>query len=174
MKRSQQTELSGDLCFSCERFIGPADVCPYCGMDSVKSPVLKKLRYTALVLALIGVAYLYLMAAWTKPGITKIGDVTPTMNFARMTIQGHVKRTAYVGHQHGVTNYVSFVVQDGTGELQVRAYRDVARAVAAQGLPEQGEGVTVDGVLKVSAQGVLRLFLQKAELLHTEGLLDHD
>jgi len=70
---------------------------------------------------------------------------------------------------------MSFIVMDGTGDIQVRAYRDVARDLVTHGSPIKGEHVIVDGVLKVSAKGKIRLFLQGAQQVRRqEDQADND
>lgn len=152
---------AGHICPSCERFIGPADICPYCNTDSAKKPVLRILRYAALLLGVVGLAFLYLMVTHRDLPVIKVGEITPMMNFAYVRVAGTVERDAYVVRKKGKVDYLSFSVDDGSGQLRVVAYRDVARALAEKGLvPERGTSVDVAGSLNVSAHGRIKLFLQ--------------
>lgn len=153
-------------CPSCERFIGPADSCPYCYTDSAKPPISRVLRYGALLLGVAGLACLYLMAAYGDIPLIRMGDLTPMMNFAYVRISGNVEKNANVGKKNGKVNYVSFIVNDGSGEIQVAAYGDVARRMVARDMaPNRGASVEVEGSLNVAADGKARLRLQDAARL---------
>ena len=151
----------GDICPSCDRFIGTKDVCPYCDADSAKSPLLKHLRYAALILALLGLGLLYLMSIRREIPLTRIEEITPMMNFAYVRIAGKVPRPPYIAKKKGEVDYLSFLVDDGTGELRVAVYREAARVlVAEQRVPTRGAMVDVAGSLSVPADGRRKLTLQ--------------
>jgi hypothetical protein len=155
-----------ELCPSCERFIGPADECPYCNADSARAPALRVLRYAALALAVPGLFFLYLMARGTDVPLVRIGDVNPLMNFAYVRVAGAVERDAYVGKDGDTVDYVSFLVSDGTGKLRVAAYDDVARGLARESrLPRAGDRVESAGSLSVAADGRTRLRLRSPDAL---------
>jgi hypothetical protein len=154
------------LCPACERFIGPADVCPYCQAESAKSNVLRILRAGSLILGLLGLGLLFLMAANREMPVTKLDRITPLMNFAYVRIRGRVSGNAYVSRTKGVPDYLSFSVHDGSGQLRVRAYREVARELAEQDrIPRRGARVDVAGSLSVPADGRTNLRLQAAKHL---------
>jgi len=151
----------GDICPSCDRFIGTRTVCPYCDADSAKTPLMRYLRTAALCLAVVGLGLLYLMSTRREIPLTPIADITPTMNFAYIRIAGTVARAPYVSGKQGALDYLSFAVDDGTGELRVAAYREAARALEAQGrVPRRGASVDVAGSLRVPADGRRKLTLQ--------------
>lgn len=159
----------GASCFTCERFIGAADTCPYCGEGSAKSPMLRILRFIALGLAVVGLGLLYLASGIDGFPVTKIGLITPAMNFAQIRVVGNVRRDAYVAREAGEVDYLSFYLDDGSGEIQVRAYRTVARALVENGaVPNKGERVGVIGNLRVPAGKKPRLTLQSEQQLHIE------
>ncbi len=148
------------LCFACERFIGPVEVCPYCGADAGHRPVLRRLRYAALALAGIGLIALHLGARRREAPTIPIGTVTPLMNFARVRIAGEVRRDAYVAPREGTPEYLSFEVADASGVMRVQAWRDTAAAlVSADRTPKQGERVEAEGRLRVTAGREPRLAL---------------
>ena len=151
----------GAACPSCDRFIGPADRCPYCGAEAPKQTPLRVLRVAALVLALAGLAFLYLAAYRRDLPLVRIGDVTPLMNFAYVRLQGTVAKRPYVARD---ASKVAFVVDDGTGRLRVEAYDDVARALVEDGrVPAVGGQVDVPGSLSVSADGRRKLYIRAAD-----------
>jgi len=154
----------GELCPSCERFIGPADVCPYCGADSAKSPLLRMLRWYAVILAVAGLVFLFLMAVPREATVVSIGDITPFMNFGRVAVSGKVTREPYVSNREGKVDYVSFLIDDGSGQMRVAAEDAVAESfVAGRRLPAKGAQIQATGILSVSAEGLVRLRLMTAE-----------
>jgi hypothetical protein len=159
--------LSGK-CPSCERFIGPADACPYCGTDSAKSPLLRGLRWAALLLAVLGVLFLYLMSVRRELPRVRIGDLAPAMNFARVRVAGTVERDPYVARVGGRADYLSFMLTDGSGSLRVAAYRDKAREIVDGGrVPARGSAVEVSGYVQVRSDGSYRLTIEEAHHLRT-------
>lgn len=156
-RRTNVTQSSA-VCPSCERFIGPADVCPYCEAEADKPAIVRRLRVAALLLAVVGLTFLYLMARNADTPVVRIGDVTPMMNFAGVRIAGTIKNNVYIKRQGEEIDYLSFYVDDGTGELQVQVSRETARELAAGNrLPEKGDRVDVAGTLNVSGEGKIRL-----------------
>lgn len=164
--------VRGDHCPSCERFIGPADSCPYCGEDSARSPALRRLRTAALLLAFLGLACLYLMATHRELPVVDIQQITPMMNFAYVRVVGRVVREPRVITRDGRVDYCSFMIDDGTGTLRVQAYRRAAERLAGENrLPREGALVDVAGSLSVAAEDAPKLRLQVVEQLRvlTEG-----
>ncbi|MFO7870548.1 MAG: hypothetical protein R6V03_03850 [Kiritimatiellia bacterium] len=161
MKNGRQR---GEICPGCERFIGPADKCPYCGADSAKPGFLRLLRRLSLAAAAAGVLFLYLMAVNRELPLIKVSDITPTMNFAYVRVRGKVIRKPYVGRDEpgSSPSYVSFSLNDGTGVLRAVAYRQAASKLHEAGLiPAEGERVEVSGSLSVSAEaGRTKLYLR--------------
>ena len=146
------------MCPSCERFIGPADVCPYCDADSAKPLMIRRLRYAALALALIGLAFLYLAARRRETPLIRIGDITPMMSFAGVRVAGTVGNAAYVKRTGNAVEYLAFHINDGTGDLQVGASGDMARRLVEENrVPGKGDGVELTGTLSVSGDGKIRL-----------------
>lgn len=156
----------GDICPSCERFIGPALTCPYCEMDSAGSATLRSLRLGAMVLAVVGLGFLYLMATRTEIPIIRVDSLTPMMNFAQIRIVGEVERDAYIARENGEVDYLSFSVNDGSGRLRVAAYDDVARAIVEKGIaPKKGMRVDVAGSVSIPAGRKQKLRMQTVEQL---------
>ena len=170
MDKAADKEPDGATCFTCERFIGAADVCPYCGEPSVRSPVIRRLRWWAVCLALLGLVILYRLPASGEVPVRKIGRITSLMNFGRVRVAGEVQRKAYIGRDDGQVDYLSFIVADGSGELQVRAYGDVARKLSeAARVPQRGDRVTVTGRLRVTAGKPPRLVLEAVAHMQVES-----
>lgn len=164
MQTPRVDTIKPGTCFSCERYIGPADVCPYCGADAARAPALRALRYAALVLTVAGLAWLSVSARHRDLPVVAIARITATMNFARVRIVGDVQRDAYVSPRRGEPDYLSFVVADESGELRVQAWREVAAALAAADrVPRQGDRVAVEGRVRISARGDPQLALDSEQ-----------
>jgi hypothetical protein len=156
----QTPAQAGAVCPSCERFIGPADVCPYCAADSARPPALRRLQYAAILLGVAGLAFLYLASARRELPAIRVADITPLMNFAYVRVCGRIERDAYLAQSRGKAEYVSFVLNDGSGPLRIAAYGRVAQdLVEGDRVPARGAVVEVAGTLNVSAEGrpVLRV-----------------
>jgi hypothetical protein len=155
---------AASLCPACRRFIGPALRCPYCDQAAPSRLPARLLYWAAACLALGGLAALYLTARLQTPHAVTIGALTPAMNYARISIEGTVPRTARVARSARpdgpAATYLAFPVDDGTGELTVVAYRQAARAIDDLGAtPRRGERVRVTGTLNVADGDTLRLVL---------------
>ena len=151
-------------CPGCERFIGPADVCPYCGADAAPRPGFRFLRYASLLLAVLGLAFLYLSTTRRDIPLVRIADITPLMNYASVRVAGALVEKPYVKREDGVVGYIAFTIDDGSGRLRVTADGRVARTLAGRRtLPGAGSQVGAAGSLSVPAEGMARLRLQAAD-----------
>jgi len=163
---SSENGTAAGNCPSCRRFIGPVAVCPYCGGEAEENRLLKTLRYAALFLGTVGLVLLYLMVMDRGESCVRIGSITPMMNFARVRVEGNITGRPYITPRDGHATYVSFVMNDGSGDLRVKAYRDIARALCDQGLvPQDGAVVSVDGQIRVAAGKMPSLVLNSAKHL---------
>ncbi len=159
-------EPTAAVCPSCNRYIGPADRCPYCHSDAPKPLMLRILRIGSVVLAVAGLLFLYLAVTHRELPVQKIGEITPLMNYAYVRIVGAVARDCYVGDDDGVVSYVSFVVKDDTGSIRVKAQGDVAFKLSETGrLPKRGMRVDVAGGLNVAPGKSPEMRLQAARQL---------
>ena len=151
------------FCPSCERFLGPAAVCPYCDADAAVTPAVRHLKYAAVLLGIVGLGLLYLAASRKPMSAVRVADITPTMNFAYVRIAGAVVRDAYVSKDDGETDYLSFLVDDGSGRIRIAAYGSVARAlVGGDRVPQRGDQASAAGTLSVDADGTARLRVQSS------------
>jgi len=144
---SSSTVSPSAHCPSCGRFVGPQQVCPYCGASVSQRLSLRFFRYGAVILALVGLALLWVAARSTEIPVTQIQDIGSTMNWAYVRLQGTVTRPPSYDAQ---SEYLKFWLYDGSGEIMVAAYRNESRALIELGLvPAMGDRVTVEGTLKV-------------------------
>lgn len=157
-------------CPSCERYIGPADACPYCDADSARAPSLRWFRRGAVVFAAVGVGALLFTARYREVPRVDPGGLKPTMQYARVRMTGTVERNAFVGEKNGQVDYLAFTLADGTQSVRVVAYSDVAVALAgARQVPRSGERVRVEGSLVTGRDGRMRLRLDAADGVEIEN-----
>ena len=161
----EESPISEGVCDSCLRYVGPAGTCPYCGATAPVRSGLRILRIISILLATAGLGALLFMAARREVPRLAVQDIAPTMNFAYVRVVGVVTQTPSTGWRKDRPAYVSFVVDDGTGRINVLAYGRTAQAVTAQNrLPKKGDRVEVCGSLNVAAADT-RLHIQAPEHL---------
>ena len=158
------------LCPSCDRFIGPASACPYCGTPGYRRELLRTLRGAALALALAGLAGLLAWARGTDTPLVTVREIGPTYHFARVRLAGTITATPRSGKTRYGTDYVAFTLDDGTGRIRVVAYDTPARElIEDRAIPAAGAHVTVAGSLDVSHAEPPQLRIQSAGQLRAEG-----
>jgi hypothetical protein len=161
---------SAAYCPSCERFIGPAETCPYCDADSSQPRGMRWLRWGAVGFGVAGVALLVLTSRFRETSRVELGGVKPTMQFARVRMEGTVERNAFVGEKNGQVDYLSFTLADGTQTVRVAAYDEVAVAlVRARQVPKAGERVKAEGSIVTGRDGRMRLRLDDARGIAIEA-----
>ena len=152
----------GALCPSCERFIGPVDVCPFCEADSARRPLLRRLCRAVPAAAIALLAILYGVAVRRDPHAVAIRGIRPTMNFAVVKLSGVVAAAPRVRESRGQTSLM-FRLDDGTGRILV-----VLDPAAAQQLVRQnrvirrGDRLVAEGVLRCQASGAPLLRVSSA------------
>ncbi len=148
----QQEQPEEILCPHCGRFVGPMERCPHCGAKLPKRLSVRFFRWAALFLAVVGVGLLWLMATRGDVPVIEIGNIQRTMNFAFVKVEGRVMGDARIYEEAGRVSGLRFTVDDGTGELDIQAYRAKARElIEADKIPQAGDRVEVAGSLSVSA-----------------------
>lgn len=146
------------LCPDCGRYAGPVSRCPYCDCVMEITTTMRKMRILAFTLVIAGLAFLYLMAVNRDIELVAIKDITPMMNYAPVRIAGKIVRQPFVSKNEGKIDYISFLVDDGSGSLRVSAQGDVAIAISAPDkIPHKGDFVEVSGRLSVKGDGSRRL-----------------
>ncbi|MBA3045350.1 MAG: OB-fold nucleic acid binding domain-containing protein [Candidatus Thermoplasmatota archaeon] len=135
-------------CNACGRYIGPIYVCPFCGSKVKRSSRITYTRNLALILAIAG---LLVFHAWSigygNPDVN-LEDLNETSNYAYVTIKGVVTRApVYYPGEDGAPGTLYFTVDDGTGEISVRAYPIpvVQEMIETGKIPGFGDRVVVTG-----------------------------
>lgn len=159
-------------CPGCGRFVGALPQCPHCGAKIHARMSVRVFRYASLLLGIVGLFLLYLMATNKEIPTVEISSIQPTMNFAYVRIEGEVVSDTRVYRDGDRITGLAFTVDDGTGEIGVKAYRGEAVDLVEQNkLPRRGDHVSVAGSLSVAAERDVVLRLQVTEHLDIEKQL---
>lgn len=165
----------GTVCPSCRRFVGAYDRCPYCGTGITKRIPLRTIRITALVIAVAGMVCLHIMAMYRDIPAKPIGDITPAMNFGYVSVKGQVNQPLRFYRDGDTISGVGFGIEDATGQLRVRAYRNVAEKLYEDNLVlRRGDIIKVAGTLRVVEGDNISMLLQvpaHLEVLETSDAL---
>ncbi len=153
------------ICHNCGRFVGPLNKCPNCGARIEKRMSVRFFRMGAILVGLVGLGLLWMMAARSEVPIIEIGGIERTMNFAFVRIAGTVMGEPRITREAGRVASVSITVDDGTGEIAIRAYRAKAQELIEKDrLPRSGDKVIVGGSLQVSADD-MAMWLADTDLI---------
>ena len=107
-------------------------------------------KYGSLVLAVVGVAILLLVARRSQVPVVQIGNLSGTMNWAYVRVEGTVTRQPAYDAGEGT---LRLWVGDGSGELMVMAYRSEADWLVNEGLvPVMGDAVALEGTLRIKEE----------------------
>jgi len=144
------------ICFNCGRYIGAKNVCPYCGEEQPKPIGIEFLKWVSLLVAIGGVIFLFISAKTSSAPFFKVENLKPTMNFAKISMKGIVESSPYYNEEKG--GYLSFWLNDGTGSIKVRAFRDLAKEIIHKNLyPSIGDSVYVTGTLYAREDFILTI-----------------
>jgi hypothetical protein len=170
MRHPTHQHSPASLCPGCERYIGAADVCPYCDADSSRAPIFRHLRTAAWVLAVAGLTGLWAAASRRDVPDLRVADITPMMNFATVRMTGEVTAKPRVRRKGDNVLSASFYLRDGSESVRVAAYDRVAQElVAREGIPDKGATATVVGRLDVRAGRRPVLRVQAADHVTVAG-----
>ncbi|MBC8445853.1 MAG: hypothetical protein H8D74_01500, partial [Chloroflexi bacterium] len=134
-------------CPSCGRYTGPYEACPYCGAHLTRRITVRIVKIAAIALATVGLAALWFAATRAEVPLIHIGQAGATMNMAYVRLEGHCTRAPSYDPE---SEYLSFWIEDDTGEIRVSAYRAETRQIIEQGrVPALGDLVEVAGTLRV-------------------------
>jgi DNA/RNA endonuclease YhcR with UshA esterase domain len=127
--------------------VGPHEACPYCSAHLTGRTPIRAVKITAILLATVGLALLWIAATRAEVPQITIGQAGATMNMAYVRLEGHCTRAPSYDPE---SDYLSFWIEDDTGEIRVSAYRAETREIIAQGrVPALGDLVEVAGTLRV-------------------------
>ena len=166
------------LCPSCGQDVGqhdagPSEACPHCGAQesdgresgaqmTQRLPI-RALKIVAVVIAIVGLAGLWLVATRSEVPLVPIGQVGATMNMAYVRVAGRCTSTPTYDPEGG---YLSFWVEDETGEILVSAYRGETEQIMDQGrMPALGDLIEVAGTLRIRDEDFASLTINVPEAL---------
>ncbi|MBP1911373.1 hypothetical protein [Thermococcus stetteri] len=138
----------------------------YHGLKEQKKLDVSKLKYLSILLSVIGVAVLLVAAQGAQAPLMKVSDVTGNylMNYAVVRLSGVVASVPHVSLSGGKIT-LTFTIDDGTGQMDVRVYSPLADEMIKKGvIPFPGDNITAEVQLRV------RETYTYAMLQHLEGL----
>ena len=139
-------------CPDCDRYVGPYEACPYCGAPMAGRLSIRAVKAAAVLLATLGLASLWFVARRTEVPVISIHQACAATNLAYVRIEGRCSRGP--SYDPG-TEYLSFWVADGSGEMRVASYRGETRVLLDQNrVPALGDEVSVAGPLRVKGDHV--------------------
>ena len=156
-------------CPSCGREVGSSVTCPYCGANLKRRATIAVFGVLALVLAVGGLALLYVASVNTPIQSVRVSEIEAAANYAYVRIDGRVRRSP---NFNADTQSLTFVVDDGSGEILVAAFDPQARALIEAGqVPAVGDRVSVAGTVRVR-EGTPSLTLLSPEALSLSRATD--
>jgi len=154
--RDVVSSMSGGVtdCPSCKRYIGPLEVCWYCRHRVKKRPIVRLIKYGSVVGAVLGLVILQQIGASLGTPHVDISQLVKTCNFASIEISGRISQPvsfypAEAGAER-LSGTVTFIVDDGTGVIDIKAYESVTRELIEDNkIPSLGDKVTLTGTLHI-------------------------
>jgi len=150
-------------CPDCGRPLGDLTVCPRCGTDLTKRTSHKFLALICVV-SLVGGMIFYLNAVLVGAYTVDIEDIDEGLNYGYVWIEGTVSN----GPQYRIYPSVrlSFDVNDGTGEIEIRAFSSEAEWLVEENkVPRVGDHVKLFGTVRIDEQWGDKIYLEKPEEL---------
>jgi DNA/RNA endonuclease YhcR with UshA esterase domain len=152
-------------CPSCGRYVGPHgnEACPHCGARLTERIAIRTVKIVAILLASVGLALLWFAARRAEVSLIRIEQAGATMNMASVRVAGTCSRTPTYDPKSG---YLSFWIDDGTGEMRVSAYRAESKQIIAENrVPALGDRIEVAGTLRIR-EDLPALTINLPEQLH--------
>ena len=134
-------------CPSCGRYVGPYDACPYCGARLSGRVRIRAVKIVAILCATVGLAVLWFLATRSRVPLVQVEKIGATMNMAYVRLAGRCIGTPSYDPDSG---YLSFWIDDGSGEIRVASYRaETDRIIELGRIPALGDQVDVAGTVRV-------------------------
>lgn len=155
-------------CPACGRFIGPLDTCPFCDCPAERQASLRWLRALAVAVALGGLTLLGLAAAAREPDSVAIAAISPSMQFARIRVDGIIAAPPRSGRSRNGNAWFSLTLQDQGARLRVAAFGDAADQLASRAAANAfatGTWMRAEGSLSFRAEQTPSLLLRQADQL---------
>ena len=163
-------------CPSCGQFMGPFKVCPYCRTKVKNRLDIRTFKAISLVVAVVGIAALLVWANMKDHDKWKVEDLTKRQNYAYLEFNGIVVDDpkyfiTFSDEGKALPGSLSFLIDDGTGLLEVKAYAEVAKDIVKEKkIPVQGDRVTVKGPVMFRGDDMSLMLQDESSLV----ILDED
>jgi hypothetical protein len=142
----------GGTCPVCGRFVGAVQACPYCEAEGLLTTPVRLLRWAAVLLAVVGVALLWLAASRQEAPRVAMREITPSFHGARVCVSGQLAAAPRLVRRGGRADYVGMTLcAPGGAEVRVSVSGVAADALVRRGLPPVGSLVEAVGRLDVQA-----------------------
>ncbi len=146
-------------CPVCQRYTGPAKMCPYCETPLPQPWLHKKLLRGTWLVAILGLCLLILAARLHPPQTLPIADITPTMQFAQLYFEGQITHKPRVSRNH---TSASTNLDDGSGQILRMVFLDEALTALLDNTEafQAGTHLHVSGGLRIRADEPPVLFIR--------------
>ena len=133
------------VCPSCFRFTGTYEKCPYCGAQVYKRLSVRFFRWGSLIFAIVGIILLWAAARGIKAPVVKINTLEPSMSMGFVRVVGKITNEPAL-HPEWKSLYLR--VTDGSGEVSVNAFSEVAVKVLDKMTLSMGDEISVQGMVR--------------------------
>ena len=133
------------VCPSCFRFTGTYEKCPYCGAMVFKRISVRFFRWGSLVFSFIGLLLLWMAAKGTEVPLIKVDMIKPSMSMGFVKVTGRITN---VPELHPEWKSLYLRVKDGSGEIVVNAYSQIAETVMEKMTLHKGDEVSIKGMVR--------------------------
>ncbi len=153
-------------CLSCGRLLKREDKCGVCGASQITRVHEVQLIAIACMLLIIGVVFLGAAGAYSETEITKVGDLRESDNFRQTRVIGKVIDIVdYYPEKYDDTGTIRMLIDDGTGEINVRIVPTVSRYyIENDYIPGFGDTVDCEGALFVGDAGYMQIKIRDKNL----------
>ncbi len=116
-------------CFSCERFIGPSDHCPYCDTPAAGLLSLRILRFLALGTAILGLVLLAIFRHRLAIPTVPLADLQPAMHGARIRTTGLLSAPPRHGRSRSGQPWLRLTIEENGQSVRLVAQGKTAEAI---------------------------------------------
>jgi DNA/RNA endonuclease YhcR with UshA esterase domain len=133
------------VCPSCFRFTGTYEKCPYCGAMVFKRMSVRFFRWGSLIFAFIGLFLLWLAARGIEAPVVKANSLEASMSMGFVRVIGKITNEPVL-HPEWRSLYLR--VDDGSGEVSVNAFSEIAVQVMDKMTLSKGDTISVKGMVR--------------------------
>lgn len=161
------SEAQPDMeCLSCgKRLVSPRQ-CNACGASQVTRVTERQLVSVACALLFIGMFFLAAASVYSETRISTVDSLRESDNFRQIRVVGKVVDLVdYYPEKYDDTGTIRLLVDDGTGEINIRLVPSVSRHFIESGnVPGFGDTVDCEGALFVGDGGYMQIKVRDRNL----------